>query len=85
MTNVVLPERTWVDLYVEAGIVVGTQIEVVNLTPNDVRLASTAAEPTPSDDHLPLPYRSAKGVNDAGDLGAWALCVAGGGVDVKEV
>lgn len=85
MANVALPARTWVDLYAATGIVVGTQIEVLNLTPNSVRLASTEFEPTVSDDHVPLPFRAAKGVNDAGDDGAWALCVAGGGVDVKEV
>jgi hypothetical protein len=85
MANVSLPARTWVNLYAATGIVVGTQIEVVNLTPNSVRLAATLAQPTVNDDHLPLEFRTTKGINDAGDAGAWALCVAGGGVDVKEV
>lgn len=84
MANVTLPARTWVDLYAATGFTVGVQIETINLTPNDVRLAATAAEPTVSDGHIPLPYRSGKGVNDAGDPGAWALCVAGGAIDVRE-
>ena len=82
--NVTLPARTWVDLYDATGIAVGTQIDVVNLTPNDVRLASTAAEPTIDDDHIPLIFRSAKGRNDVGDPGAWAMCVGGGGISVQE-
>lgn len=84
MANVTLPARTWVDLYDATGITVGVQIEAINLTPNDVRLAATSVEPTVNDDHIPLTYRSGKGLNDAGDPGAWALCVAGGAVDVRE-
>ena len=82
--NVELPEGTWVNLYAATGIVVGVQIDVVNLTPNDCRMASTAAEPTVSDDHVPLLFGRGKVQNDVGDAGAWALCVGGGGVDVKE-
>ena len=84
MTNVVLPEGEWVDLYDATGIVVGVQIDVVNMTPNDVRLASTAAEPVPADDHTPLLFGRAIGQNDDADPGAWAMCVAGGAVDVTE-
>ena len=84
MTNVVLPKRTWVNLYTAASITVGTQINSINLTPNDVRLASTTAEPVLTDDHLPLIYRSGVGQNDAGDTGAWAFCLAGGAIDVVE-
>ena len=54
MANVTLPAAQWVDLYAATGIVVGNQIEVLNITPNDVRLASTAIEPTPADDHVPV-------------------------------
>ena len=84
MTNVTLPMNEWVDLYDATGITVGVQINSVNLTPNSVRLASTASEPTISDDHLPLEFRSGVAQNDTGDPGAWALCVGGGAIDVVE-
>lgn len=84
MANVVLPARTWVDLYDSTGIVVGTKITVLNITPNDVRLAASAATPTVSDDHVPVPYGRGLAVNESGDAGAWALCVAGGSCDVRE-
>ena len=83
--NITLPKATWVNLYTATGISVGTQIETINLTPSDIRLASTAIEPIVSDDHIPLLFGRGKGLNDAGDAGAWAMCISGGAVDVKEV
>jgi hypothetical protein len=83
--NVKLPSRTWVDLYASTGITVGLQIKTINITPNDVRLADTTIEPTPADDHIPLLFGRGVYQNDIGDLGAWAMCVAGGAIDVKEV
>lgn len=86
MANVVLPARTWVDLYAATGIIVGTQLSVHNITPNDVRLVTSATEPSGTDDHIPLVYgRGVTAENETGDPGAWALCVGGGAVDVKEV
>ena len=85
MTNVTLPKRTWVDLYDATGITPGTQIQVMNITPNDVRLAATALEPTPPYDHVPLLFGRGSLVNETTDAGAWALCLAGGAVDVREV
>ena len=85
MSNVKLPARTWVDLYAATGITVGVQIKTINITPNDVRLADTATEPTPNDDHIPLLFGRGVFENDIGDAGAWAMCVAGGAIDVKEV
>lgn len=85
MANVVLPARTWVDLYDATGIAVGTQLSVHNITPNDVRLAATAAEPVVSDDHIPLIFgRGITALNNVADPGAWALCVGGGAIDVQE-
>lgn len=85
MTNVLLPKETYVDLYAGSGITVGTQIKVLNMTPNTVRLFSTASTPTSTDDNIPLPFRAGTAQNDAGDPGAWAYSVSGGSVDVKEV
>ena len=82
--NVTLPANTLVDLYAATGLTVGTVIEVANMTADSVRLFSTAdAEFT--DDHYPCEFRRPPVVNKATDLGAWALSVAGGIVDVQEV
>ena len=72
------------DLYASTGIAVGTKITALNITPNDVRLASTAGEPTPTTDHVPVLFGRGKGINDVGDPGAWAMCIGGGAVDIKE-
>lgn len=85
MTNVTLPAGTWVDLYTATGITVGLQLTVQNITSRDVRLSATAIEPVVTDDHIPLTYGHGLAVNEAGDAGAWALALAGGAVDVKEV
>ena len=83
MSNVILPAGIWVDLYAATGLTVGDQIDILNITPNDVRLVSSATEPSGTDDHVPVPYRSGIGRNTLGDPGAWALCVGGGAVDVR--
>lgn len=86
MANVILPAGEWVDLYASTAIVVGTKICIQNITPNDVRLVTSATEPSGTDDHIPLVYGSGvTAENETGDPGAWALCVGGGAVDVKEV
>lgn len=84
MANVILPPKVWVNLYASTGIVVGTQINSINITSNDVRLASTATEPNGNTDHVPLLFGRGTGQNDVGDLGAWAFCIGGGAIDVKE-
>lgn len=84
MANVVLPAETWVDLYASTGIAVGTQIDVVNIQPNDVRVVESATEPDGNDDFIPVLFRSNVARNATGAVGAWALCVGGGAVDVRE-
>lgn len=83
--NVKLPAKTFVDLYAATGFTVGTKLKVKNLTPDSVRLFSTAAEPLPTDDHYPCEFRECPVTNEDTDLGAWAMSVTGGGVDVQEV
>lgn len=85
MSNVKLPPGIYVDLYDATGITVGDKIEALNITPNDVSLFSTVAQPNGSEDHIPLLFGRGKGQNDAGDVGAWAVCVGGGAIDIKEV
>lgn len=84
MANVKLPSNQYVDLYSASGITPGTQIQVLNITPNDVRLYDVAS-PTPASDHIPVLFNGSVAQNDSGDLNAVALCVAGGAVDVRAV
>jgi len=83
--NVKLPDSVFVDLYDATGIAVGNKIDALNITPNDISLYSSAAEPTVSDDHIPLLFGRGKGQNEAGDAGAWAICIGGGAIDIQEV
>lgn len=85
MTNVILPKNTHVDIYAATGITVGKQIQVTNITNHDVTLYSTASTPVPSDDHVNLSYGRGSFKNDTGDVGAWALCIGNGAIDVVEV
>ena len=85
MANVKLPAKTPVDLYAATLITVGAQIKVTNLTPDSVRTYSTVGSPTVTDDHYPCEFRASPVVNQVGDVGAWAMSMTGGGVDVQEV
>ena len=80
--NVTLPARTAVDLYAVTGIAVGTQLKVSNLTTQDVRLSTTEAGLV--NDHVVMGMYSAA-TNETGDAEAWAICVGGGGVNVREI
>ncbi len=80
--NVPLPARTPVNLYTATGIDVGTQLRVTNLTTSDVRLAET--EEGLTNNHIPLNAYS-QATNNASDVGAWAMCTSGGGLNVREV
>ena len=82
--NISLPARTFVDVYDATGITVGTQLIFTNLTPNDVRLHDSATIPVVGDDHFPLLFGRGSVLNETGDAGSWAMCVAGGAIDVKE-
>jgi hypothetical protein len=82
LNNVILPAMTWVDLYAATGLTVGAKISVQNLTTGDVRVVSKATMPTSADGFNYIrPQMSA--VNQAGDSGAWAFCMNGGGVNVS--
>ena len=82
LPNIPLPPGAWVDLYAESGVVVGTRILTQNIGVCDVFLTSQAAEPTVDVAHQ-IALRGQFAVNDAGDAGAWAFCLAGGLVNVR--
>lgn len=79
--NVDLPSNTWVNLYVETDISVGTKIRVENTGKSDVYVSVSATEPTLNDDEYNVLDRDngVRLVNSAGDTGAWALSPNGDG------
>lgn len=83
MIRVKLPPGEYIDLYNATGIAIGTKIKAINVTPNDVQLYYSANEPTVNDVNLPLMFGRGSAFNDAGDIGAWAKCVAGGAINVE--
>ena len=87
MARVLLPARTWVNLYTATGITVGKQLKIIKMTSGDPILASTASEPdiAGGDDYINLNHELQISFNENGDLGAWALSVSGDAIDVKEV
>ncbi len=83
LPNVDLPKNTWVNLYDNTGIPVGTQILAQNIGVCDVYLASQLTLPAIDTDAYQILLRSQSAVNDPGDAGAWAYCYAGGAVNVR--
>lgn len=83
MIRVKLPPQEYVNIYAVTSIVVGTKIKAINITPNDVQLYFSANEPTVDDVNLPLLFGRGNAFNDAGDVGAWAKCVAGGVINIE--
>lgn len=76
--NVILTAGVWTDLYAESGIALGTQIIVQNIGVCDIFLTSKALQPD-DEDARQISERGVFLINDAGDLGAWALCSSSGG------
>ncbi|AUR99192.1 hypothetical protein NVP1263B_32 [Vibrio phage 1.263.B._10N.286.51.B1] len=82
MPNVKLSPTVAVDLYDATGITPGTQIQVYNNDNTTVKLSTSEAGL--SDDYVNVDAKDAFH-NDAGDAGAWAICLSGGLINVKEV
>lgn len=79
MPEVILPARTWVDVYAASGISAGTAIRVQNKGDMPVYLVESAAEPTqtqPIPEGWALKEYSAADVG-TGSPGVWALVVPG--------
>lgn len=76
---------SWVNLYAESSIPVGTQVIVHVLSARSrIILADSAAQPTDSDG------RVSQGLgdfyqNDSGDVGLWARCPTQAQVTIQEV
>jgi len=70
LPDIELPVNTWVDLYAQSGILVGTRIIVSNKGSSSLILATSATEPTTLDG-VPLETYKDR-INESGDSGAWA-------------
>lgn len=72
LDNILLPANTWVDLYVQSGEDVGTQLIVQNLGAASILLTTKATEPisTTGFNSVAPKYQA---INEAGDSGAWAF------------
>lgn len=71
LENIPLDISTWVDLYAESGIAVGTKLLVQNIGSNPVKIYVGATAPIVDDSYKVLPmWREA--TNETGDSGAWA-------------
>ncbi len=46
LPSVSLPAGTWIDLYDATGITTGTQLQIQNIGPTEVRVSEDDAEPT---------------------------------------
>lgn len=73
LANTTLPGNTWVDLYADTGISVGTKISVQNIGSNTIKLATKLTAPISSDGFAELTPGNDQYVNETGDSGAWAF------------
>lgn len=76
-----IPANTWVDLYAETGIAVGSVLQVENSGANDIYLAVQELEPAKDHKSYNVIKRppSVNMQNSDGDLGAWAYSGNTGG------
>lgn len=74
LINIPIPKNTWVNLYGESEISVGTPLEVDNVGDSDIRLTVSDTQPSKDyDGYNLLANRSSFRLrNTIGDSGAWA-------------
>lgn len=86
LANIIIPEKTWVNLYTESGITVGTQLVVQNVGRNEVFLLTAASAPV--DGRLGTAYNVVRPYdsfqNATGDSGAFAWAETSTVVNVRE-
>lgn len=82
MPNVKLDRGVAVELYAETGITPGAKVQVYNNDSTTVKLSSS--EIGLENDYVNVGSLDSF-CNDAGDAEAWAICLSGGLINVKEV
>ena len=73
--HIPIPANTYVDLYAESSINVGTPILVKFIGGGEVKLFSHASQPTSLENYDILDSASEPLANTSSDLGAWAYSV----------
>ena len=76
LPQVVLPSKTWVDLYDATGITLGTQIIIQNTGGNEARLVESLAQPEMNSGYNIIPEREYLS-SAAAPVGVWAYAHAG--------
>ena len=82
LQNLVIVPQVWLDVYSESGLAIGTQIIVQNVGVCDVYLVAAASEPQGLAAHQII-QRGQEAINEYGDSGAWAFCLAGGAINLR--
>lgn len=82
LPSVTIPLNTWVDLYAETGIPVGTQIIVQNIGSSEAVLTESATIPNSAIGSNSIPVRKYL-TNEASNVGAWAFSGTGTTLQVE--
>ena len=78
----IIPPNTWVDLYADTSIVVGTLLNIQNIGSSEVQLTESVGEPSGITGVYLLPVRDFI-ENTAANVGAWAFSQTGSVVQVN--
>ncbi len=83
LPSVVLPSRTWVDIYLATGLPTGTKLIIQNLGTSNVRLVESDTKPLLTDGYNVV---SAKAFLESDDspIGVWAYTHSGVALQVEE-
>ena len=83
LPSVVLPSRTWVDIYSETGITTGTKLIIQNLGTSNVRLVESSTRPLLTDGYNVISEKSFLESADT-PIGVWAYAHSGVSLQVEE-
>ncbi len=83
LPQVVLPSKTWVDLYDATGITLGAQIIIQNTGGNEARLVESLAQPELTSGFNLIPERGFLSSASA-PVGSWAYAHVGTTLHVEE-
>lgn len=84
LPNIPIPAGTFVDLYAESGITVGTKISIENVGAAEIRYftrATAPSDPSSTGYQLLIPYATKQ--NQTSDSGAFAWSIRPGLVNVR--
>lgn len=83
LPQVVLPSKTWVDLYDATGITLGTQLIIQNTGGTEARLVESLAQPELTSGFNLIPERDFL-TSAAAPVGSWAYAHSGTTLHIEE-